>query len=47
MDNSTIPKKVLDERFNGRRPEEGPKPGREDNMRLEFCLLLSRRGGGD
>jgi hypothetical protein len=44
MDNFTIPKKVLDERFHGRRNEERPKLGREDNMRLEFCLVLSRRG---
>jgi hypothetical protein len=44
MDNSTIPKKVVDERFHGRIPEERPKLGREDNMRLDFCLLLSRRG---
>jgi hypothetical protein len=44
MDNSTIPKKVLDGRFHGRKNEERPKLGREDNMRLELCLVLSRRG---
>jgi hypothetical protein len=44
MDNSTIPKKVLDEEFHGRRPGERSKLRREDNMSLDFCLLLSRRG---
>jgi hypothetical protein len=48
-----MPKKVLDEGFHGRRPGERSKLGRKDNMSLDFCLLLSRRGwrrlvgGGD
>ena len=44
MDNSITPKKVVDERFHGRRSVERPKLRREENMRLDFCLLLSIRG---
>jgi hypothetical protein len=43
MDNSRIPKKVLDGKFNGRRPVGRPRLRWEDNIRRD-SLLLSIRG---
>jgi hypothetical protein len=44
MDNSRIPKKVMDGKFHGRRPVGRPRLRWEDNIRRESLLLLHIRG---
>jgi hypothetical protein len=44
MDNSRIPKKVLDGKFHGRRPVGKPRLRWEDNIRRDLLLLLNIRG---
>lgn len=44
MDNSRIPKKVLDWNFRGRRPVGRPRLRWEENIKRDFSLLLSIRG---
>jgi hypothetical protein len=44
MDNSRIPKRVLDGKFNGRRPVGIPCLRWEDNIRRNSLLLLNIRG---
>jgi hypothetical protein len=43
MDNSRIPKKVLDGKFRGRRPVGRPRLRWEDNIRRDSLLLLNIR----
>ena len=45
MDNSRIPKKVLDEKFRGRRPVGRRRLRWEENIRRDYSLLLSVRDG--
>jgi hypothetical protein len=44
MDNSRIPKKVLDGEFHGRRPVGRPRLRWEDSIRRDSLLLLNVRG---
>jgi hypothetical protein len=44
MDNSGIPKKVLDGKFHERRPVGRPRLRWEDNIRRDSLLLLNIRG---
>jgi hypothetical protein len=44
MDNSRIPKNVLDGKFHGRRPVGRPRLRCEDNIKGDSSLLLNIRG---